>query len=53
MKPKAEISQAKGIFSPKVVAALLQEGNMLLPFKYRNMVSLQGKASSFVLEYEL
>lgn len=53
MKPKAEISQAKGIFSPKSVAALLQEGNMLLPFKYRNMVSLQGKASSFVLEYEL
>jgi len=53
MKPKAEISQAKDVFSPTVVEALLQEGNMLLPFIYRNMVSLQEKASSFVLEYEL
>lgn len=53
MKAKAEISQAKGIFSPKAVAAMLPEGNMLLPFKYRKMVALQGKAFSFVLEYKL
>lgn len=53
MKPKAEISQKKGIVSSKVVVALPQEGNMLLPFKYRTTVSLRGKASSFVLEHEL
>lgn len=53
IKPKAEISQAKGVFSPKAIAVLLQKRNMLLPFKYRNMISLQEKASTFVLEYEL